>query len=1339
MSEPNLNRNGSIIGLYALVIGIDTYKYARHLTGCAADARDIVSYLTCNLSVPSDSITTILDAEANRVNILQKIEALANNNTITKGSPILIYFAGHGAKAPAPKDWIVGRKDNQIEMLCPWDFNPAPNSTENEQGIPDITFLSVLENLAEKKGNNITVILDSCHSASGTRIDNTESKGAVSRGLELPESYHILPFIDVTIRPSSRLEQVPPLFESAGAASHILLAACSKDEAAKEENGRGKFTEALTRYLRHPTTQTDRLTYEQIIGGLDIHGQKPHCEGRYSKGCLFRGMVKSLGCDLHSIRQYEGLGIIMDAGMAHGIVPGAHFDILPGYDPSYSPVSSFLVTDDNLDIFHTVISNGTDIPPIAWARHTFGGYQLPVRFPSPGDDNEVIAELRDTCAWDSKKRFVLEPEDGHYELSVTSQDGSAIIQLTDKKCLDAGLRYLPNLPLEFDSIYPILNAAPHFFWHLRRKPRNENSVTVTLEAWELSNVRSRTKRGPTGENLCRDGVIRIPIQNDGTSAFYGYNVQNLSGMDLYVWIFSFNFLDLSISEHRLLPQIMCGPVVDNIFVGLIHKPSFSVGKPDLCLPAGGTLPVGFGNSGTGPRTFVLPQGLDLDLTYLKIFVSTQYLDLSSIEPTPSLPEKRKVGVKVTRTSDGVWNTLCVPVIQRRQVNDNPGSSNLFALVIGINHYPARSAESQLRGAVRDAENIVQLLDSLGVLRSNICTLLNAEATRAAIIKKLMFFADNTLIEKDRNTIFIYFAGHGSSVAIEAAKEGSPEGFWDNWDDSRVEILCPYDEGVDVMGKKVFGIPDKAFVGYLNAIAQKKGNNIVVMLDCCHSASMARPGNLSALDNEVMTRTLASPTLFDRGDISFWSTVLVPDEIHSPATLKRVERSRKGEVSIGFRAMYNRSHILLAACGRDQQAKELKGDTGGVFTTMVLNLLKSTGNRLAGLSYRMMFQMLPHLKNSGSQTPHCDGFYVGRQIFSLLIAEQEEQRIQVVQTHKLEMMAGAAHGIQEGATVSLFKDKACLLDVGVSATVTRVEPFRSELGVRLAPGTQCFARFQPSFPLLVFFSNREDMKMSEFLRAVDGVEKVTEMERSYLILTADNGGIHVSLNTSNIMGQMSSGSIHYCGYISIPDPREYQPLLDFFPWARRFIYHLLRSSPIEPAVSVELYRLRACESRALTLMQDTMYEAVGPNLVDQAQCAHVGADGQTPFGVILHNHGEVAYYYYCIFFDSDLEIGVYFQPQIGINDQAQLDGKLYGHQSIRLGFGGATAPLIFNPGVYSEDVSICKVIFATHPIDISSLKQASAFDLEGRDGSPAETNEDAKSWGSISVVIIQTRT
>ncbi|KAH8793129.1 caspase domain-containing protein [Flagelloscypha sp. PMI_526] len=634
-------------GLFALVVGINDYQHATKLSGCVADAQDIVSYLTSHLAVPVDHITTLYNEEANRANILKNLRRLADDTPIAKDSPIIIYYAGHGAKAVAPNDW--DGTENQIEMILPWDFNPKTNTVDNEQGILDITLRSILDDLAEKKGNNITVILDSCHSASCTRTDEVETGKVTSRGLELPEGYIIKPSIDAS--PRSRLEKVSSLHKSDGAASHVLLAACSRDETAKEENGRGRFTSALTRYLRHPKTRIDSITYDQVINEVDvnIHGQTPHSEGFHSQRYLFNGMVKSAGCILHSIRRNQKGEFIMEAGEAHGIMPGAEFDVLPEYDPTSSAVGKFLVTEDDLDLLYTFVPKGTQIPPLAWALHKHGGYQLPIKFESSEEENanQIITQLKNTCVQDSKERFVEGSDDGDYELSVTYQNGFIAIELTDQQCLDAGLCCLPSLPLQYDKIYPVLNAAYHFFWHLRRQPSQADVLPVTLEAWQLSKARIAAKRMPIGDNLCRDGVVRIPINFDGTSsAHFGYKIVNRSTENLYVWMFSFNFLDLSIR--------------------LLHKPSFSNQKTDPCLRPGGVLPVGYWSSGTGPRTFSLPDGQDVDVTYLKLFVSTRCIDLSSVEAISPFSKVRADGEADTDLSEGQWDAYCVPVIQERQ-------------------------------------------------------------------------------------------------------------------------------------------------------------------------------------------------------------------------------------------------------------------------------------------------------------------------------------------------------------------------------------------------------------------------------------------------------------------------------------------------------------------------------------------------------------------------------------------------------------------------------------------------------------------------------------------------
>ncbi|KAH8795907.1 caspase domain-containing protein [Flagelloscypha sp. PMI_526] len=647
----NVIQPQSRAGLFALVVGINDYQRAKKLSGCVADAQDIVSYLTNHLAVPVDHIITLYNEEANRDNILENLQRLVDDTSIAKDSPILIYYAGHGAKTVAPEDWEVDGKENQIEMILPWDFNPKTNTVDNEQGILDITLRFILDDMAEKKGNNITVILDSCHSASCTRVDGAETGEVTSRGLELPEGYIIKPSIDATICPGSRVENVSSLHESAGAASHVLLAACSRDETAKEENGRGRFTSALTRFLRHPKTRIDSITYDQVVNEVDmsIYGQTPHSEGFHSQRYLFNGMVKSAGCILHSIRRNQKGEFIMDAGEAHGIMPGAGFDVLTEYDPSSSAVGSFLVTEGDLDLLYTVVPAGTQIPPLAWALHKHGGYQLPIKFESSEEENasQIIAQLKNTCVHDSKERFVECSDDGDYELSVTYQRGIIEIELTDQHCLNAGLRYLPSLPLQCDKIYPVLNAAYHFFWHLRRQSSETNVLPVALEAWELSKARIAAKRMPIGDNLCLDGVVRIPINSDGTSsAHFGYKIVNRSEANLYVWMFSFNFLDLSIR--------------------LLHKPSFSNQKTDPCLRPGGVLPVGYGISGTGPRTFSLPDGQDVDVTYLKLFVSTRYIDLSSVEAISPFSKIRADIKAEENLEEGQWDTYCVPVIQERQ-------------------------------------------------------------------------------------------------------------------------------------------------------------------------------------------------------------------------------------------------------------------------------------------------------------------------------------------------------------------------------------------------------------------------------------------------------------------------------------------------------------------------------------------------------------------------------------------------------------------------------------------------------------------------------------------------
>ncbi|KAF8596659.1 hypothetical protein BDV93DRAFT_500245, partial [Ceratobasidium sp. AG-I] len=168
--------------LHALVIGINRYESPKreNLHGCVTDAMSVFTYLTHNLCVPRAQLLCLLDEQATRQGIIASFcSHLIDNPNIKHSDPIIIYFAGHGDSVAAPAEWC--SSDGKCEMILPYDAGWSnvrkdiksgipPAERENFiHGIPDRTLGSLIYKLRQVKGDNITVILDSCFSGSGTR------------------------------------------------------------------------------------------------------------------------------------------------------------------------------------------------------------------------------------------------------------------------------------------------------------------------------------------------------------------------------------------------------------------------------------------------------------------------------------------------------------------------------------------------------------------------------------------------------------------------------------------------------------------------------------------------------------------------------------------------------------------------------------------------------------------------------------------------------------------------------------------------------------------------------------------------------------------------------------------------------------------------------------------------------------------------------------------------------------------------------------------------------------------------------------------------------------------
>jgi len=151
----------------------------------------------------------------------------------------------------------------------------------------------LLWQLSIVKGDNITVILDSCHSSNCSRSlpDPTLTARTIVSGT-IPSYLDQDIWVDFESSESfERGTKVPSGFARNGLMSHVLLAACHSQELAYERTSRGLFTAALLETL--VKIGIDNLTYTTLLSLMpSLAGkQNPQCEGFHRERSLFNGKV----------------------------------------------------------------------------------------------------------------------------------------------------------------------------------------------------------------------------------------------------------------------------------------------------------------------------------------------------------------------------------------------------------------------------------------------------------------------------------------------------------------------------------------------------------------------------------------------------------------------------------------------------------------------------------------------------------------------------------------------------------------------------------------------------------------------------------------------------------------------------------------------------------------------------------------------------------------------------------------------------------------------------------------------------------------------------------------
>ncbi|KIJ46649.1 hypothetical protein M422DRAFT_778362 [Sphaerobolus stellatus SS14] len=633
--------------MFALIIGIDSYPNAnKRLKGAVNDAQAFRKYLVGCLRVPDSkrNITLLLNEKATKANIIRNLQALKTNSHINYGDPILIFFAGHGAEANPPPEW---ESRDKIQLILPYDYalkslQPQGRQQRNtdltyiispghilRNVIADRLFGALLDDICHCKGDNITVILDCCYSGSGTRYDSSPDgeDNLLFRREEIPPDVVFDPDIDEDGSDAYRAMSHCSEFYDKGTRSHMLLAACSKDELAREENGRGNFTRALLNLLR--TSNVRDLTYACLLRRIEIKLQNPQCEGYNRNRTLF-----NLGVSPSTMVVWYSIEIDKDkcklhAGTIDGVALGDEFAIYPDRTLCESPGKMLfklqVQRSCTISDFETVfpLLNSTDIPLKP------GSYPVAVR---TRNGQEVELRMLDDRCRDKLKKIqhpgvllVVTKSIQHMFGLDFDEQGQVCLRLF---CSDDLQKYgLPRqIPYKPPVDKQILLAAAHYHRCFKYVAKTTPDISLDFrkaiiieKELEMCTV-SETQA--IGENLINKGMVEITPQTEDR---YTLTITNKSNKDLTLNVLYFDHMDLSISSF-FTPNL--------------------AGKfeADATLKAHDCITVGDGSGGGPPIKFTFSEGNNLELGYLKVFLTSENVDLSNLQQDSILEDTRKAGL-----------------------------------------------------------------------------------------------------------------------------------------------------------------------------------------------------------------------------------------------------------------------------------------------------------------------------------------------------------------------------------------------------------------------------------------------------------------------------------------------------------------------------------------------------------------------------------------------------------------------------------------------------------------------------------------------------------------------
>ncbi|KAI0075745.1 hypothetical protein K474DRAFT_1676131 [Panus rudis PR-1116 ss-1] len=648
--------------LFALIVGIDKYKSGNiwNLETCVDDAQQIKRWLTHDMHVPRSQICMLADKNATQRNIEDRFMShLVNNPVIERGDAILIYFAGHGSCLRAPRGWF-GTNAKSVEVLCPYDHD-TKGPSGRVAGISDRSLDAMIRDLVQVKGDNVTLVLDTSFSSPSSRLALRERRHT----RWTPTSKATPDDLDTGLwRSALGYSALSPCRGFAGIASetHTVLAACKQGQSAIETKGGGRFTQALLAVKNtKPVHNMTNVDFVRAITKLMEEEQQPVSVGLNRSRILFNGIPFTPDVHFVPVEQYDTDRFRVEMGAIHGVSWGTEFSVHK--HNCRGSVNPSLLTFSAIEIHPTWClarsrSNNDPIVRDGWARITRWNNRTPFRVHFKKSLFSLFRRCRlrrqipPTATGPTSRpgvSMVRVKSASQADVSVTLRSREIVLERHDGLIVGNCRRIIHLSSHQTSTDLRVLDAAAHFHLHLHRQ--NPHRPLLRLVTMELFRLDASTWTRTSG-NLLVDG--RAQIVDDEKNSIYSVVLHNYSDYDLWPYL---AYLDSS-----------------GYGISMIYHPSSKLSKPPLRRHS--HLVIGSGTTESEALSFSLADGADIGAGFLKLFASSSFTPMTSIEQGPSssapvvhhpIKGKTKASWEKTMSDPEVWDSVvsCVTVVRGR--------------------------------------------------------------------------------------------------------------------------------------------------------------------------------------------------------------------------------------------------------------------------------------------------------------------------------------------------------------------------------------------------------------------------------------------------------------------------------------------------------------------------------------------------------------------------------------------------------------------------------------------------------------------------------------------------